>query len=79
MDNPEKLATLGTQDKGRKQTKKNTQHRKLKRRTTRTSLKTTKDTQLANKGLDINITSILYHKKMCILHILNPNKTPLDS
>ena len=29
MDNPEKLVTLGTQDTGRKQNKK--QHRKLKR------------------------------------------------
>jgi hypothetical protein len=32
MDNPEKMhATLGTQDTGQRQTKQNTQHRKLKR------------------------------------------------
>ena len=31
MDNPEKLATLGTQDTGRGQIKEKTQHRKLKR------------------------------------------------
>jgi hypothetical protein len=31
MDNPEKLATLGTQDTGQSQTKQKTQHRKLKR------------------------------------------------
>ena len=30
MDNPEKLARLGTQDTGRRQTKQKTQHRKLK-------------------------------------------------
>jgi len=35
MDNPEKLAALGTQDKGRRQTKQKTQHRKLKRWVTR--------------------------------------------
>jgi hypothetical protein len=34
MDNPEKLATLVTQDTVRKQTKQKTQHRKLKRRPT---------------------------------------------
>ena len=30
MDNPEKLATLGTQDTGGRQTKQKTQHRKKK-------------------------------------------------
>jgi hypothetical protein len=30
MDNLEKLATLGTQDTGRRQTKQKTQHRNLK-------------------------------------------------
>ena len=36
MDNPETLATLGTHDTGWIQTKQKTQHRKLKRWTTRT-------------------------------------------
>jgi len=37
MNNQEILATLGTQDKGRRQTKQNkTHHRKLKRWATRT-------------------------------------------
>jgi len=40
MDNPEKMATLGTQDTGRRQTKQKTQRRKLKRWTTRTPPKT---------------------------------------
>jgi len=31
MDNSETLATLATQDTGRRQTKQKTQHRKLKR------------------------------------------------
>jgi hypothetical protein len=31
MDNPEILATLGTQDMGRRETKQKTQHRKLKK------------------------------------------------
>ena len=31
MNNPDKLATLGTQDTGRRQRKQKTQHRKLKR------------------------------------------------
>jgi hypothetical protein len=31
MDNPETLATLGTQDTGWGQARQNTQHRKLKR------------------------------------------------
>ena len=31
MDNPEKLATLVSQNTGRRQTKQKTQHRKLKR------------------------------------------------
>jgi hypothetical protein len=31
MDNPEKLATLGTQDIGQDKQNKKTQHRKLKR------------------------------------------------
>jgi hypothetical protein len=32
MDNPEKLAILGTQDTGQRKTKQKTQHRKLKKR-----------------------------------------------
>ena len=40
MDYPEKLATLGTQDTGQRQTKQKTHHRKLKRRATRTAPKT---------------------------------------
>ena len=31
MDNPEKLATLGTQDRGRRQRKRKIKQRKLKR------------------------------------------------
>ena len=31
MDNPETLTTLGTQDRGQRQTKQKAQHRKLKR------------------------------------------------
>jgi hypothetical protein len=31
MDNPERLATLSTQDTGRRQTKQKSQHKKLKR------------------------------------------------
>ena len=31
MNNPEKLATIGTQDTGLRQAKQKTQHRKLKR------------------------------------------------
>jgi hypothetical protein len=37
MVNPETLTTLGKQNTGRRQTKQNTQYRKLKRRATRTS------------------------------------------
>jgi len=33
MDNLETLGTLGTQDTGRRQTKRKTQHTKLKRKT----------------------------------------------
>ena len=40
MDYPEKLATLGTQDTGQRQTKQKTHHRKIKRRATRTPPKT---------------------------------------
>jgi len=40
MDNSETLATLGKQDTGRRQTKQITQHRKLKRWTTRITPKT---------------------------------------
>ena len=40
MDNPEKLATLGTSDTGGRQTKQKTQHRKLKRRATQIPPKT---------------------------------------
>ena len=40
MDNPETLETLSTQDTRRRQTKQKTQHRKLKRWTTRTSQNT---------------------------------------
>jgi len=36
MDNPEQMTTLSTQDTGRRQTRQNTQHRKLKRWTTQT-------------------------------------------
>ena len=43
MDNPEKLATFGTQDAGRRQTKQNTKHRKLKRWATQTLPKKTGD------------------------------------
>jgi hypothetical protein len=40
MENPDILATLGTQETGRRQTKQNTRHRKLKRWATRTPPKT---------------------------------------
>ena len=40
MDNPEKLATLGTSDTGGRQTKQKTQHRKLKKRATQIPPKT---------------------------------------
>jgi len=40
MNNPEKLTTWGTQDKGRRQTKQKTQHRKLRRWATRIPPKT---------------------------------------
>jgi hypothetical protein len=49
MDSPEKLATLGTQDTGRRLTKNTTQHRKRKR-TTRTSPKNRGWNQLLAKG-----------------------------
>ena len=38
MDNLEKMATLGRQDKRRRQTKQKTQHRKLKKMSMRTQL-----------------------------------------
>jgi len=40
MGNPDTLATLDTQDKGRRQTKQKTQHRKLKSSATQTLQKT---------------------------------------
>jgi hypothetical protein len=40
MDNAEKLATFGTEDTVRRQAKQKPQHRKLKRRATRTPPKT---------------------------------------
>jgi len=40
MDNPEKMASLDTQDTGRGQTKQKTQHRKLKRLATQNPPKT---------------------------------------
>ena len=49
MDNAEKLATFGTQDTVRRQTKEKTQHRKLKRRATGT-LPKTGGTQAPTKG-----------------------------
>ena len=50
MDSPEKLSTLGTQDTGRRLTQNTTQHRKLKRTTTRTSPTNRGWNQLFAKG-----------------------------
>ena len=50
MGNPEKLATLGTQDTGRRQTKQKTQHRKLQKMSNTNTTKNRKRTQASAKG-----------------------------